>query len=84
MTLDTEDQLEYQQVIKAINRLLGEHPDNGFAFIMNALALAGPENLMMMQVWIEQLSGGPDQTLDGRDVAGIIHERPLGYPEFSF
>lgn len=77
VSLSFEDSERYAQV-KALVAQIASEPA-GLVYLLNAVALTGDEALTTMHIW----SGIPIEcNLDSRSFVGIIHERPLGYPQF--
>lgn len=78
VSLTPEQAVRYEQIKRLIADVANE-PD-GLMFILNALVQTGDSALTTMAMWTDVILG---EGWDGRDVAGIVYERPLGLPRWE-
>lgn len=73
-----EQAARYDDVKRVVQNIMRD-PD-GLMYLLNALALTGDTTLDTVQAWVDIAFSG---NLDSRDLAGVVHERPLSLPEWT-
>ena len=74
-TLTPEEEARYNEVKEVVRVLCSKQ--NGLRDVLNALLLTGDSALTSMQQLMDVLQ---ESSLDARDLAGIINDRPLSLP----